>query len=317
VRQCHGDLHLRNLVLLDGHPTLFDGVEFNDEIACTDTLYDLAFLLMDLWRRHLPRHANAVWNRYLGETSDLDGAALMPLFLSCRAAVRAKTSVSAAQVQSASARRQEMETAARDYLSLAERLLDVRRPVLIAIGGLSGSGKSTLAVNLAPLAGAVPGAIVLRSDEIRKRLRGVPLLQRLGPDGYAKDVSDRVYATLRDRARQAIRAGHSAIVDAVFGRADERRLIEEVAAVASVPFIGVWLDAPESVLIARLGGRRDDPSDADAVVVRSQRAQDTGLVHWHGIDASASPSTVLATACDLLRKHPDGTRETVMSTARD
>ena len=68
VRQCHGDLHLRNMVLLDGQPTLFDGVEFNDEIACTDVLYDLAFLLMDLWRRRLPRHANAVWNRYLGET---------------------------------------------------------------------------------------------------------------------------------------------------------------------------------------------------------------------------------------------------------
>ena len=91
VRQCHGDLHLRNIVLLDGQPTLFDGVEFNDEISCTDVLYDLAFLLMDLWRRQLPRHANAVWNRYLGETSDLEGVALMPLFLSCRAAVRAKT----------------------------------------------------------------------------------------------------------------------------------------------------------------------------------------------------------------------------------
>ena len=73
VRQCHGDLHLRNIVLLDGRPTLFDGVEFNDEIACTDVLYDLAFLLMDLWRRRLPRHANAVWNRYLAETGDLDG----------------------------------------------------------------------------------------------------------------------------------------------------------------------------------------------------------------------------------------------------
>ena len=77
VRQCHGDLHLRNIVLLDGRPTLFDGVEFNDEIACIDVLYDLAFLLMDLWRRRLPRHANAVWNRYLADTGDLDGRALV------------------------------------------------------------------------------------------------------------------------------------------------------------------------------------------------------------------------------------------------
>jgi aminoglycoside phosphotransferase family enzyme len=64
VRQCHGDLHLRNIVLIDGQPTLFDGIEFNDEIACTDVLYDVTFLLMDLWRRLLPRHANMVWNGY-------------------------------------------------------------------------------------------------------------------------------------------------------------------------------------------------------------------------------------------------------------
>ena len=71
VRQCHGDLHLRNIVLLDGRPTLFDAIEFNDEIACIDVLYDLAFLLMDLWRRRLPRHANVVWNGYLARDAGL------------------------------------------------------------------------------------------------------------------------------------------------------------------------------------------------------------------------------------------------------
>ena len=119
VRQCHGDLHLRNIVLLDGRPTLFDGVEFNDEISCTDVLYDLAFLLMDLWRRRLPRHANAVWNRYLAETGDLDGVPLLPLFLSCRAAVRAKTSATAAQLQNDVPRRNELHGLAREYLAMA------------------------------------------------------------------------------------------------------------------------------------------------------------------------------------------------------
>src|SRR3990167_7887981 len=76
VRECHGDLHLRNIVLLQGHPTLFDAVEFNDDIACIDVLYDLAFLLMDLWRRRLERHANAVFNGYLAETDDRSGLAL-------------------------------------------------------------------------------------------------------------------------------------------------------------------------------------------------------------------------------------------------
>ena len=112
VRQCHGDLHLRNIVLLDGRPTLFDGVEFNDEIACTDVFYDLAFLLMDLWRRQLPRHANVVMNRYLSETGDADGLSLLPLFLSCRAAVRAKTSATAARLQSDAGQRESLQSLA-------------------------------------------------------------------------------------------------------------------------------------------------------------------------------------------------------------
>ena len=121
VRQCHGDLHLRNIVLLDGRPTLFDGVEFNDKIACTDVLYDLAFLLMDLWRRGLPRHANAVWNRYLAETGEFSGLSLVPLFLSCRAAVRAKTSATAARLQPDARRGSELQRLAREYLAMALR----------------------------------------------------------------------------------------------------------------------------------------------------------------------------------------------------
>ena len=99
VCQCHGDLHLRNIVLLDGQPTLFDAIEFNDRIACVDVLYDLSFLLMDLWYRRLFGHANCVWNSYLGASDEIDGVSLVPLFLSCRAAVRAKTSATAARMQ--------------------------------------------------------------------------------------------------------------------------------------------------------------------------------------------------------------------------
>ena len=218
VRQCHGDLHLRNIVLLDGRPTLFDGVEFNDEISCTDVFYDLAFLLMDLWRRRLPRHANTVWNRYLVETADFDGVSLLPLFLSCRAAVRAKTSATAAQLQRDAQRRSELEGMAREYLAMAEQLLHPPHPCLVAVGGFSGSGKSTLALGLAPSVGAVPGALVLRSDETRKRLCGVPPLQRLGPEGYSSHVSERVYSTLAEQAGRVLRAGHSVVVDAVYAR---------------------------------------------------------------------------------------------------
>lgn len=306
VRQCHGDLHLRNIVLLDGRPTLFDGVEFNDEISCTDVLYDLACLLMDLWRRRLPRHANVVWNRYLAETGDLDGVALLPLFLSCRAAVRAKTSATAAPLQNDVQRRSELHGLAREYLAMAEQFLHPPGPYLVAVGGLSGSGKSTLALGLAPLVGAVPGAVVLRSDETRKRLCGVPLLEHLGPEGYSSQVSERVYATLAERAAVTVAGGHSAVVDAVYSRASDRQVIEQVAAGASVPFIGLWLEAPEPVLMARTERRGNDPSDADANVIRMQSAQGTGELGWCRIDASLSAPSVLSRATARVREQQHG-----------
>ena len=293
VRQCHGDLHLRNIVLLDGRPTLFDAIEFNDEIACIDVLYDLAFLLMDLWRRQLPRHANAVWNAYLAETRDFEGVRLLPLFLSCRAAVRSKTSATAANLQSDPQRRSELQEMARDYLALAEGLLHPPPPCLIAIGGLSGSGKSTLAHALGSLVGAVPGAVVIRSDEIRKWLCGVEPLHRLGSEGYAPGVSQRVYTTVTERAEVVVRGGHAAIADAVFARPSDREMIERAAAAAGVPFVGLWLDAPESALLARSERRHLDASDADADVIRSQIAQGTGPISWNRFDASSFPEDVL------------------------
>jgi uncharacterized protein len=293
VRQCHGDLHLRNIVWLDGAPTLFDAVEFNDEIACTDVFYDLAFLLMDLWRRQLPRHANAVWNGYLVHSDDLDGLALTPLFLSCRAAVRAKTSATAARVQADPRQAEELRQLARTYLVLADRFLHPSSPALIAIGGFSGSGKSTVAHAVAPEVGAVPGAVVLRSDAIRKQLRGVPELAHLGAESYTADVSATVYTTMADRAGRAIRNGHSAIADAVFARTADREAIERVAADAGVPFVGVWLEAPESTLIDRATRRMSDPSDADAAVIRHQQTQELGAMRWYRIDAGRGFEEVL------------------------
>lgn len=293
VRQCHGDLHLRNIVLMNGEPTLFDGVEFNDEISCIDVLYDLAFLLMDLWRRGLAAHANIVMNHYLSETGDLAALELLPLFLSCRAAVRAKTRATAARMQTDVARRREPHHLASEYLSLAQRFLDHRPACLIAIGGLSGSGKSTVALALSPSIGPAPGAMLFRSDEVRKRVCGVPRLQPLGPEGYAPAVSERVYDVLVESARATIQGGHAAIVDAVFADAAHRRAIEQLAADASVPFIGCWLEAPASTLVARAEGRRHDPSDATAAVVRLQHAQDTGSITWHRVDASQPRDMVI------------------------
>ena len=301
VRQCHGDLHLRNLVLLDRRPTLFDGIEFNDEIACIDVFYDLAFLLMDLWRRHLPQHANVVLNGYVFDTGDLGGIALLPLFLSCRAAVRAKTTATASQLDGDPGRQRELQQTARDYLAMARWLLEPSPPCLIAIGGFSGSGKSTLARRVAPLVGPVPGAVILRSDEIRKGLRGVDPGQRLGHEGYSWQVTKQVYDTIAERAAGIVRAGHAAIVDAVYARASDRTTIERTAAEAGVPFCGLWLDAPEPVLVARAEQRQRDASDADAGVIRRQLAGETGTITWQRINASSSPDETACTAVTILR----------------
>lgn len=300
VRQCHGDLHLRNIVLVDGQPIPFDAVEFNDEIACIDVYYDLAFLLMDLWRRGLPRHANVVLNGYLAATGDIDGLGLLPLFLSCRAAVRAKTSATSARLQGNPQGRRELEDLAREYLDRAGRLLYPPGPGLVAVGGLSGSGKSTLALALAPAVGAVPGAIVIRSDEIRKRLCGVSPLVRLGPEGYAPEVSRKVYAATAEQARPVLRAGHSAIVDAVFARPEDREAIARVALSEGVPFVGFWLDAPTSVLMDRTARRTSDVSDADSTVVARQVAQDVGPIAWRRLDAARAADAVLEDATSAL-----------------
>jgi aminoglycoside phosphotransferase family enzyme/predicted kinase len=309
VRQCHGDLHLRNVVLLDGHPTLFDAVEFNDEIACIDVAYDLAFLLMDLWHRRLCTHANAVLNDYIVQTHDWQSLSLLPLFLSCRAAVRAKTSATAAGLQREQKSATGLQQAAREYLQMADRLLAREEPCVIAIGGFSGSGKSTLARGLAPLLGRVPGAIVLRTDEIRKELLGVPPLERLGPDGYAPEVSQEVYATVGRRAGIAARTGHSVIVDAVFAHERERERLEDLAADASLPLIGLWLDSPAETLARRVDHRQRDASDATVDVIRQQLALGAGTIRWRRIDASGNPDSVLERARSWLAEQHIATRE--------
>jgi hypothetical protein len=233
-----------------------------------------------------------LWNGYLAETADPGGIPLLALFLSCRAAVRAKTSATAANLQTDPQRKSELEGLARDYLVMALQLSRPPAACLIAVGGLSGSGKSTLARALAPLIGPCPGAVVIRSDETRKQLCGVDPLQHLGPEGYTSDITRQVYETIAQRAAQVVQGGHAAIVDAVYAPSDDR-----------VPFAGIWLDAPEPILIARSEQRQLDASDADAAVIRKQVAEDTGAVTWHRIDASRASDDTLRVAGDMLREH--------------
>lgn len=295
VRHCHGDLHLCNICLIEGRPVLFDGIEFDDRLARIDILYDLAFLLMDLCERGLQPAANRVLNFYLvrlpwQEGEDCTAAlALLPLFLSMRAAVRAHVSAAMG-----------LEEPARRYFAAAERFLMPPPPCLIAVGGLSGSGKTTLARALAPRRGPAPGALVLRSDELRKALFGLAPQTRLAPEAYGSEVTRRVYAAMRERARHALVAGHAVILDAVFAREEERAAAAALARDCGVPFAGIWLEAPPERMARRLTMRQGDASDADADVLAAQLGYDLGALSWHRLDAAASAAVVLAGAEAVL-----------------
>ncbi len=296
VRRCHGDLHLRNIVIHGGRPVLFDAIEFDEALAEIDVLYDLAFLVMDLDFRELRLLASILLNRYLDNTGDGDGFRAMPLFLSMRAAIRSHVDAAAATTLPPGEQAERLAMAARRYLDLALDYLVARPRRLIAIGGLSGSGKSRLARHLAPLVGGAPGARIVRTDCTRKRLLGVPLTQRLDPSQYGLDAARRTYAALFEEVRKALAAGQSVIADGVFAQPEERAAIEAVATESGVPFQGLWLDTQPRVLEERVIGRRHNVSDATAGVVRMQLAYDLGEMGWPRLDTSGAKEATEAMA---------------------
>ena len=296
VRHCHGDLHLANLVLLHGRPTLFDCIEFDDAIACIDVVYDLAFLVMDLIEKGHRPAACRLLNRWLERTGDYGGLAPLPLFLSLRVAIRAKV-LGLAITQGARGDPAE----ARRYLTLARTFLSPAAPRLLAIGGGSGTGKTTLARQLADRMGAAPGAVVLRSDVIRKRLLGCEPTERLPPEAYAPEMSQRVFAAIAERASQCLTAGHAVIADAVYGQERQRAGIAAVAARAGVPFTGIWLEAPADLCTARVAARTGDASDANAAVVaRQSETLDQRSVRWHRLRADRPLAAIEAEVWALM-----------------
>jgi uncharacterized protein len=298
IRRIHGDLHLGNIALIDGCPMLFDAIEFSDIIASGDLLYDLAFVLMDLTERGLGAAANIVFNRYLADTrraDDIDALVALPFYLSMRAAIRAK--VTAARLEQAdAAKRPSITQNAVAYFDWALRFIAPPAPALIAVGGLSGTGKSALARMLAPAIAPAPGAVVLRSDVARKALFGKAENEPLPAEAYTPTTTLRVYCAIADKARRAMAAGHSAIVDAVFATPGEREGVEKSAAALGVPFHGLFLVADLDTRLARVGSRRGDASDADAAVARDQERYDLGTLGWTRIDASGTPEETLARA---------------------
>lgn len=296
VRRCHGDLHLANIVLIDGEPTLFDALEFDETLATIDVLYDLAFALMDLWTRGLPQQANALMNAYLSAgddmEGDIEGLAALPLFMSLRAAIRARVATLEPDPK--------IETL-RSALALFEAARAFLAPCgarLVAVGGLSGTGKTRLGAAIAHAIGATPGAVHLRSDVERKRLHGARELDRLPPEAYSPEQSARVYARLMSLASIALRAGRGVIVDAAFLK--ERERADAQALDRSARFNGLWLEAPLAERLARVARRRDDASDATEDVARAQESYVEDAASWTRLDAGQAPQIVALRALEIL-----------------
>ncbi len=300
VRHCHGDMHLRNIFMEDGEPVLFDCIEFNETFSTIDVLYDLAFLLMDLDHQGLRTLANVTMNRYLDIMGEASGLSVLPLFLSVRAAVRSFVACAAAQSVDDAAFKKTQGDEARSYLDMALNYLDTPEPRLIAVGGLSGSGKSRLGRELAQHIGAAPGARVVRSDVLRKRIAGVHPLDKLPPESYTPEMSDQTYQAVFDMAHDVLETGHSVIADCVFSKPHEREAIAQVAADCGVPFDGFWLEASPEIMQERVSSRVNNPSDADAAVVRMQLGYDLGEMGWHKIDSSGTREETDAQALKIL-----------------
>jgi uncharacterized protein len=294
VRRCHGDLHLRNIALIEGEPVLFDAIEFDESLATCDVLYDLAFLLMDLWTRGLKQEANLLFNRYLSICDDIEiqlkGLSLLPLFLSLRAAIRAKVAI----LQPGEGASHAME--ARRFFEAACAFLRPARLDIVVIGGLSGTGKSSVAAALAPSIGQAPGAVHLRTDIERKRLFGVNEFDRLPREAYLPQTSPPIYQRLRDLASLALASGQSTILDAVHLRPKDRAAAERVATENNAHFTGLWLDAPLGVLRERVAKRAMDASDATVEVLMGQAKHELGAMDWRRLDASRPVETTTADA---------------------
>lgn len=281
-RRCHGDLHLGNILVEAGRPILFDCIEFNDELVDIDVQYDLAFLLMDLAFRGRREAAARVLSAYLDEAarsfppSLWEGLEALPLMLSVRAAVRA-------HVQS----HQGDLAGGRAYVAEGIAHLSPPPPVLAAVGGLSGTGKTSFARAVAPALGASPGAVVLRTDEVRKRLMKVGPTTPVDRRFYTPELLDRTYDEMFANARAALKAGRAVVLDATFIDPPLRARAERLADECGAPFHGAWLDAPTPVLEARVAARRGDASDATVEVLHGQMARlAQSEVGWPRVDAT-------------------------------
>lgn len=278
VRDCHGDLHLANTVVLTDMVTAFDCVEFAPALRMTDVLADVAFLAMDLIAHERPDLAMRFVDRWLEHSGDHDGLPVLRYYLVYRALVRAMVAAlrdsQAADTAGSNGSCTDREP---DYLAVALRLIEPDPPRLAITHGLSASGKSRQAAQFVERC----GAIRLRSDVIRKRMFGLSADAR-SADQVAGGIYDpttttRTYERMLTLAGSALDDGWPVIVDATFLRAAQRRPFLELARARGLSFTIIDCQAPFDTLARRIAARARegiDPSEADLSVLERQRDQD-------------------------------------------
>jgi len=267
IHHCHGDLHLKNITLIDGLPHLFDCIEFNDDFSTIDTMSDIAFLIMDCDAHDRADLGMRFLSRYLEYTGDYEGLKLLPLYLFYRASVRGKVACLLADELEGEERSLQLAEAAK-YFDLALTYASREKTSLFAIGGLSGSGKSHLAL----LACGVERAIIIRSDATRKRIAA----KHADLELYGRQMHINTYLNIFKAAAACIHAGFSVILDATFIHPDSRRQLKELAENSAVPLQFFWLDIDENILRERIKQRQraaNDISDADLHVLDLQLAE--------------------------------------------
>ena len=272
IRECHGDMHLRNLVWLDNKPLAFDCIEFNPELRWIDVISEVAFLIMDLQDRQQHLLAHHFLNSYLEKTGDYAGLSVLPFYLCYRAMVRAKVdALRIGQKDIDELERKSQLTEFESYLSLATRYTRPPEPKLIIMRGLSASGKSTVSQKLLDEL----GAIRLRSDIERKRLFDISAdnnttSNEIDTGIYSTKASQRTYEKLAELALNILNAGFSVIVDATFLKLEQREIFQAIAKRMDVPYLILEVKASTEVLRERIVARKNDVSDADLKVLEHQ-----------------------------------------------
>ncbi|MCP4338641.1 MAG: AAA family ATPase [Desulfobulbaceae bacterium] len=277
IRECHGDMHLRNIAWVDDAPLVFDCIEFSPGLRWIDVINDIAFLVMDLQDRKQPILALRFLDNYLQLTGDYSSLAVLQFYLVYRALVRAKIDAIRAHQAGISRKEQaEAEKEFSEYLNLALNYIRAAKPQLIITRGMSASGKSTVSQTLMEQLGAVR----IRSDVERKRLFG-PLPEEDGQSGvgkvgkvgkgiYTAEATDMTYRKLEGLAAQILDAGYSVIVDAVFLNYAEREQFRKLAESRQVSFVILECHADAEILRQRIVQRKKGVSDADLEILAMQ-----------------------------------------------